>query len=247
MKKGVPIANVYGRDITNVMTAETITVDQTTHVAAPTTAPAPAPAPAPIKLLYLAANPRDTTRLALDEEAREIAVKIRLSEHRDLLQVVTAWAVRPDDLLQQLNEHRPTIVHFSGHGSSSGALALVDAHGNTKEVSTRALESLFTAMKDDIRLVFLNACYTRAQAEAIRRTIDFVVGMSTAVGDAAAIVFAASFYRALGFGRTVGAAFEQARTALLLNDIPEEDSPRLLAREGVSVDVPLWPEPTEEE
>jgi len=79
-----------------------------------------------VKVLFLAANPASEARLALDEEIRSITEKIRLAEGRDLLRVEQAHAVRPDDLLQQLNQHRPHVVHFSGHGSDAGELLLVN-------------------------------------------------------------------------------------------------------------------------
>ena len=47
------------------------------------------------KILFLAANPEGTTQLALDKEIREIDAKIRASEFRDSLQLVSHWAVRP--------------------------------------------------------------------------------------------------------------------------------------------------------
>lgn len=187
-----------------------------------------------IHMLFLAANPQDTTQLALDEEIREITQKIRLSEGRDVLDVVSAWAVRPDDLLQYFNQYNPQIVHFSGHGSGAGEIVLVDNNRKAKPVSPRALTALFTAMKDNIQIVVLNACYSRLQGEAIGKVIDYVVGMNSTIGDKAAIVFAASFYRALGFNRTVQEAFDQARTALLLEGIPEEDTPELLVKTGAS-------------
>jgi len=81
--------------------------------------------------------------------------------------------------------------------------------------------------------VLLNACYSRVQGEAVSQVIDFVVGMGDAIGDEAARVFAASFYRALAFHRSVQEAFDQARTALLLEGIPEEDIPELLVKPGV--------------
>jgi CHAT domain-containing protein len=187
-----------------------------------------------IKVLFVAANARDAGRLAIDEEARAIDQKIRMSDHRDALQVATAWAARPDDLMQELNRHRPTIVHLSGHGTHQGALILIDAHGDSKPVSGAALGALFATMKDNIRLVILNACYSGVQADAISQNIDFVIGMSAAIGDGAAIVFAAAFYRALGFGRTVQESFDQAIVALKLEDIPEDQTPALLVRNGVS-------------
>ncbi|GAB2570766.1 hypothetical protein Aab01nite_05570 [Paractinoplanes abujensis] len=79
---------------------------------------APVPGHQPrVRILFLAANPLATSRLALDEEAREVTEKLRLSRDRQVFDLVTRWAVRPGDLLQHLNEHNPQIVHFSGHGS----------------------------------------------------------------------------------------------------------------------------------
>jgi hypothetical protein len=187
-----------------------------------------------IRILFLAANPAGTTLLKLDEEAREIGSKIRASAHRDSLEVITRWAVRPDDLLQYLNESKPHVVHFSGHGSSTEEITLMDNAGNPKSVSKEALVSLFRTLKDNIRVVVLNACYSRPQAEAITGVIDCAIGMSRAIGDGAAITFAASFYRAIGFGRSVREAFEQGKTALLLEGIPEERTPSLLTRATIA-------------
>lgn len=186
-----------------------------------------------IKTLFLAANPVGTDPLKLDEEIRAINEKITASEYRDSLELVSNWAVRPDDLLQALNTHKPQIVHFSGHGSSTGEITLVDNNGQPKKISQKAIKSLFTTLRDNIKVVVLNACYSKLQAEAITEIIDCTIGMNTAIGDKAAIVFAASFYRAIGFGRSVQEAFDQGKTALLLEDIPEENTPELLVRTGV--------------
>lgn len=185
-----------------------------------------------VKALFLAANPARTNRLALDEEMRAIEQKVRASAHRDVLVFQSNWAVRPDDLLQLLNQHSPQIVHFSGHGSHTG-LCLAGNDGQVRRVTTQALEALFSTLKDNIRLVFLNACYSREQAQALVTTIDCVVGMKESIRDDAAAVFASSFYRAIGFGRSIQEAFDQGRTALLLEGIPEEDIPELLVKEGL--------------
>ncbi|MEX1028200.1 MAG: CHAT domain-containing protein [Candidatus Paceibacterota bacterium] len=184
------------------------------------------------KILFLAANPQGTSPLALDKEIREIETKIRASEHRDSLELVSKWAVRPDDLLQALNEHRPQVVHFSGHGEADG-IVLMGNDDQLKPVGKEALAYLFCTLKDNIRLVLLNACDSRPQAELITQHIDCVIGMNKPIGDAAAIVFAASFYRAIGFGRSVREAFEQGQAALMLEGIPEANTPELMLRPGV--------------
>lgn len=187
-----------------------------------------------IKVLFVAANPRSTSKLSLDEEMRVITEKIRASEYRNLLELEAAWAARPDDLLQSLNIHKPHIVHFSGHGSPTGEIILVNGSGSSKAVSTKALKALFTTLKDNIQVVLLNACYSRTQAEALVDVIDCVIGMNDAIGDQAALIFAASFYRAIGFGRSLQEAFDQGRTALLLEGIPEDNTPELLVKAGIN-------------
>jgi len=185
------------------------------------------------KILFLAANPQGTTQLALDKEIREIEAKIRAADFRDSLQLVSHWAVRPDDLLQFLNQHQPHVVHFSGHGNEENEILLLSDTGESQPVGSAALRELFRTLKDNIRVVVLNACFSRGQAEAIVANIDCAVGMNKAIGDQAAITFAGSFYRALGFGRSVQQAFDQGKTALMLAGIREENIPELLCRQGV--------------
>jgi len=186
-----------------------------------------------LKILFLAANPAVTPQLKLDEEIRAITEKIRSSEHRDALELISAWAVRPDDLIQLLNMHKPHILHFSGHGSETGEIYLMDNSGQPKSVSPRAMKALLTTLKDNIRLVLLNACYSQVQADSLKETVDFVVGMRASFDDSAAVIFSASFYRALGFARTVQEAYDQGVTALLLEGYPEEENtPDLLVRSG---------------
>lgn len=182
------------------------------------------------RILFLAANPKDSSKLRLDEEIREIHVRIRAAEFRDSFELVSRWATRPLDLLQAFNEVQPHIVHFSGHGSRQAELTLEDDDGNAKMVSEEALVSLFKNVSDNIRLVLLNACHSENQARAISQQVECTIGMNVEVGDEAAIIFASMFYGALAFGRSVGQAFEQGRTALMLQGIPEENTPVLLTR-----------------
>jgi hypothetical protein len=58
-------------------------------------------------------------------------------------------------------------------------------------------------------------------------------------------VFAASFYRAIGFGRSVREAFELGKAAMMLEGIPEETTPDLLAHDGVNPDELVLVQPQE--
>jgi CRP-like cAMP-binding protein len=188
-----------------------------------------------LKILFLAANPVATNQLQLDREAREIEEKLRGTKERDKIELVTKWALRADDLQQYLLEHQPHIVHFSGHGSDSNELILEDKAGNPKPLGQAALLALFRTLKDNIRVVVLNACFSEEQAVAITEIIDCAIGMNKAIGDQAAIAFATSLYRGLGFGRSVKTAFDLGRASLLAEGIPEDTTPVLLANASVDV------------
>jgi CHAT domain-containing protein len=187
-----------------------------------------------IKILFLAANPVDAGyRLRLDEEAREIDEKIQIGSKRDAFEVVAQWSTRPSDLQKALLRYNPDIVHFSGHGSKQQGIILEDRDGNMTPVSKSALISLFRILKDNIKILFLNACHSNVQITALRETIDFTIAMKTSIGDKAAVTFAAHFYQALAFGRSVLDAFELAKNQLELEGIDESQTPALLVRDGV--------------
>lgn len=189
--------------------------------------------PPSITVLFLASNPKSIEQLWLDEEARSIQEMIRKSDYRDSVKFETRWAVRPFDVLQAINETNPTIVHFSGHGTDRGDLVLQGASGDIKYVSIDAISQTMATSSDTIKLVFFNACYSKEQAKSIVNYIDAAIGMSNSIGDEAARVFAAQFYSAIGFGLTLDRAFNQAKAALLLEGIPEENVPLLFTNDQI--------------
>lgn len=191
--------------------------------------------PERITVLFMAANPIDTNKLRLDEEARSIQEKIRLSEYRDSIDFVSRWAMRSSDILQAINETNPTIVHFSGHGGETGELALLNPDGTTKMVKQEAISMAMATASDTIRLVVFNACFTESQAISIVDHIETAIGMSDAIGDDAAIIFAAQLYSSIGFGHTLQTSFDQAVAALSLEGIPQLETPRIFAQDGLDL------------
>lgn len=191
-----------------------------------------------IKILFVAANPAGSVHLNLDEEFRGVTEKINGSQHRDAFEILPpALAARVDDLFFHLNKHQPHIVHFSGHGSSAGELILVGKDGKAKPLSADALAATFESLNDNIRLVVLNACYSKVQAEAMTSAIDCVIGMNAPIGDDAAIRFAETFYQALGFGRSVGNAFKQGTARVLADNSGQAKVPEILVRNGVDANA----------
>lgn len=161
-------------------------------------------------ILLLAASPADLPRLRVDQEARRVDEALRRGLFGQRFHLAQQWAVRSEDLLDALLRHRPAIVHFAGHGDASGQLVLEDATGRAAPIAPAAIAGLMAA-PSSVRCAVLNACWTDALAAALLEVTACVVGMTTDVGDAAAIAFAAGFYRALADGESVTAAVAAGR------------------------------------
>jgi eukaryotic-like serine/threonine-protein kinase len=183
----------------------------------------------PITILFLAASPADMVPLKLDEEVRAIDLALCQSEFGRFFHLEQHWAVRATEIQALLLRYQPDIVHFSGHGSTNSELMFLDDNGQHYLVNAETFSRLFSILRDNIRCVVLNACYSSVQAEAIAQYVDVVVGVSQAIGDRSAIQFAAAFYQALGFGRSVKSAFDLGVAQIELANLDYSHTLQLIA------------------
>ena len=177
-----------------------------------------------------------------------------LEDRRITYTLKAEFAITPSLLQTALLKYRPRIVHFSGHGtdgtdavSSAGSRAigkipqyhsgivLQTLDGRSQLVSGVALANLFKVCLRIFKLevVLLNACSSEEQASAIFNAgVPFVIGMSAAVKDAAAIQFSAKFYEGLASEGDVEIAFELAKAGVMLENgfSNEADIPVLYKR-----------------
>jgi hypothetical protein len=231
-------------------------------ICAPTASPPDAAAPEPASrageptsrgpavarhnvILFLAANPKDTSRLDLERECAAIEHELRLARHGGDFEFRSKWVVTVDEIARHLIDLDPAIIHFSGHGrrEASGAgptagatrdaatpgdsgIYLHDEHQGAQLVTGRALALMIKASAPSARLVVLNACYSDDHSEALCQVVECVVGMTGAIDDPAARSFAVAFYRALGNRRSVGGAVDHAKATLAAKRLLEEDAVR---------------------
>ena len=195
------------------------------------------------RVLLLAANPRKTVPLRLDEEVREIEDALRGAKNREQFQLKQKWAVRPIDMRRAVLEFEPHIVHFSGHGDGDNGLVLENESGQAKFISAEALAGMFE-LAEQVECVLLNACYSEVQATAIVQHIPYVIGMNQAVGDRAALEFAVGFYDALGAGRSFERAFKEGCISIRMAGIEEHLIPVLKQKESAAAAVELSSPPS---
>ncbi len=181
-----------------------------------------------IKILFLAAEPIDSARLRLGQELREIREHLQFSKNREIFSLEYRSSVRAGDITQAIFDIEPQIIHFSGHGTHTGSLCCEDEQGNTHEIVPNALSNLFKLVANNVNCVILNSCFSKIQADAISHHISYVVGMSKAIGDKAAITFSVGFYKALGAGKSFEEAYRFACAEMELQGITENRTPEIL-------------------
>lgn len=183
----------------------------------------------PAAILLLAANPQGTDSLRLDKEVRAIDRALRTAEMREQFELHHHWAVQTRDLPNLFTRYQPVIVHFCGHGDTSGELILDSDADVPTPVAVDALAGFFSILPFKIRCVVLNACYSEKQAQAIAPYVDCVVGTDGAIGDNAAIAFAETFYGALGSGQSVQTAFDMGRSTVEMEGMSRQYAAKLLS------------------
>lgn len=155
----------------------------------------------------------------------DIAEEVSRIEHRlriDALATKTQVTYKPSlvysELITYVLQTRPDILHFSGHGMQDGSLVVKNERNEPHFLSPATLVELIRIFQGEIRLVFLNACWSDVLADALiddAPSVDAVIGMQAPIGDESARVFSAAFYEYLARSESVSRAFDLARVQLM--------------------------------
>ena len=187
----------------------------------------------PTRLLFLSAQPEGKDPLNGDDAHHAIEQAIANAGGKGVLTLASGWAVGPTQVQRSLNEHRPHVLHFHGHGDEKGRLVLEWEGGRPMPVRPEDIVDLLKTMTADLRLVFFAACHSEQLAEAAAAVVGLAIGMRGEIEERAATQFAASFYEGIAAGHTVQDAFEQAQAVVAMLGLGERDKPRLCVRPGV--------------
>jgi hypothetical protein len=187
-----------------------------------------------LDVLYLTANPRGDLRV--EAEVNKVQQEVRGSKLRDNIDVHYQPAANLDSLIQGLNDHVPTIVHFSGHGNESGVGTddAASAHPVGKLVSFELLAKAIAATDTPPQIIVLNSCKSAGAKKSFFPPAKAIVAMGDSIGDLAAIAFAAKFYAAIAAGQSLHSAFAQGKVAVEAVSIDEADTPELVLAEKVN-------------
>jgi hypothetical protein len=185
----------------------------------------------PIRILFVLSCPPSQYQIDTAEEIRQIRAELRSARHRDRFTHELITAATYTDLRQALREHKPHILHIACHGTEQAELVLSDGRGGEELIDAPTLVELLDVLKDDLRLIVLNACHSAAITKTFIPGIDLVLGMRGAVADHSAIAFAAVFYESIAAGDTVEAGYRLGINELRRRKA-QTNIPELLPLEG---------------
>lgn len=182
-----------------------------------------------LRVLYLTASPDKDSHLRVDAEVRRVQESVRGSVFRDKIKIEYRPAADLNTLINGLNDLRPQIIHFSGHGNEDGILADTGKIGKSaaKMLSFDLLAKALDATDHPVEAVVLNSCNSASAKKTLLSATKVLIAMQVSVTDIAAAVFAQKFYAAIASGQSVNASFKQGKLAVESASIAEADTPAL--------------------
>ncbi len=185
--------------------------------------------------------------LELNLQLRLISDRIERSERRDHYKLISRMPVKTDEFAEYLDDHQPDVLHFAGHGSSTGGsaetndenligLIVRDVNNQKIALSPEVFIEYMQEFGDSIRGVVLIACYTPLLAKKLVQrvsTIEWAVGVSGFFPAEAASQFGAPFYGALAKDKSVHFAFKSAAKTVKALAADAGDQLQLFVREGL--------------
>lgn len=198
-----------------------------------------------IRILFLAADPSDLTRVRLAAEFQVIRDELQRGRWGGLFVLEPMFSVQVRDMSRAVKNFRPHLIHFCGHGSVDGELVFEDPKEEARRVRPEDLEAFFARLAGRVDAVVLNACYSEKQAVMISKYVPYTIGIRGLVSDPAAICFARGFYQSLSAQGGLDGAFEDACAFLRAEGF--SDSVELVLQEGTGAGKTLvgpWGERT---
>lgn len=187
-----------------------------------------------LNVLFLTSNPDPKSSLRVDVEVARVQNSIRGSKFRDSVNILYKPAANLQTIIDGLNDHRPQIVHFSGHGGPSGIVT--DKGGisgsHTDLLDYDLLAKALAATDYPPSVLVLNSCWSSQGKKSLLPSVDHLVSMKVPISDIAAAAFAPVFYAALASGQSLTAAFRQGLLAVEAASISEAAIPELSSKKG---------------
>jgi hypothetical protein len=187
-----------------------------------------------MRILFVSANPRWTEQLDLAQELRTLQRSLKGHD----VNVSLLPAAQLEDLEEALEntdgDKQIDVVHFCGHADGEKGLYFRDPEGLKVPLSPEKLRQILD--KKGVRLAVLNACKTRATAEALILTdgeqgkpaVQAVISTEDLLDDNVGILMTKVLYSELGDRAPLASAFAEAKEIITAPNKTEKDQSRFV-------------------
>ena len=151
-------------------------------------------------------NDQDSHLPLLDQERKDVTQHLLPLANDQYIQLITEATATINDISQYLSQlkDRLVIFHYAGHAEST-KIILTDQKADSDGLAD------MLALQDELKLVFLNGCSTRAQVDRLlEKGIPAVIATSAPIADTPAKEFANTFYQSLATKHILKEAFDMA-------------------------------------
>jgi hypothetical protein len=193
--------------------------------------------PSALRVLFVAASPKDQTTIDLNSEAVSL-LEIAQDMASDNLLFRVLRDATVDKLRKELTRCKPHILSLSCHGNDQG-VAICQDDLTTHFVDLNGLKALLSVYDAHLRIVVLNACDSAPLAIAVSESIDFCIGMKASIPDDTAIAFSQGVLEGLSGGLSVRKSVDLGRANAKAKALPDSDLPVLHCRAGTDPDIRL--------
>nr|WP_322661282.1 NB-ARC domain-containing protein [Dendronalium sp. ChiSLP03b]MDZ8206571.1 NB-ARC domain-containing protein [Dendronalium sp. ChiSLP03b] len=171
----------------------------------------------PYKILFLRLAPGEGDSL-VQQDKEYIKIDNALDNLTDFNLLPDTEGYSLTEMVKTINQHRPNVIHLSGHGSknrlevSNYSLTINGEATGKIRLSPESIARIFGSVQEQTkpRILFFNVCLAGGIAndagEALRSHFDCVIGMQELLDQKLALGIAASFYQNMAQGDTVAQA-----------------------------------------
>lgn len=174
----------------------------------------------PISIRFIAGDRGGAQRnqLQIPKEYNQIKAAVNSAKYRTRVRIETPLLAASAQDISFVYQSNPTILHFGGHGDERELSVIVDKTlvASTEPLSADQLLAMLQSFPTRVRVCVFNTCKSLGIASQMSKNgaVDVAIGWDGDVGDATAILFAASLYAHIANGLSVAQAFELATAAL---------------------------------
>ncbi len=163
-----------------------------------------------MRVVFYASNPLGERALRLEHEITELQ-RASIREGGRRIDFVFLPALPFEDLQEQIDRWKPTILHISAHGTDE-ELTLSNTREESISLSAEALKALVGSSPP--KVVYINACSSAEIASKLTDTVSFAIGTTAPIKNLAARKGVVNFYRSLIEGDSVAKAFQSTKTTV---------------------------------